>query len=202
VIHRAREDFRKGEYRFVAEIANKLVFADPTNEEARDLAADAYEQLGYLAESATWRSAYLYGAYELRHGAAKVGRGPALNPETVRLIPTAMLFDLLGVQLNGSRADGKHIVINWDFTDSQSSFALTLEHSALTYLANKHVAGADTSLALSRDTLNEIVVRRATIADAIQSGQIKVAGDAGRAIDLFSLFDTFNPNFEIVEPKK
>jgi alkyl sulfatase BDS1-like metallo-beta-lactamase superfamily hydrolase len=202
VIRRAREDFRKGEYRFVAEVANKLVFADPTNQEARDLAADAYEQLGYLAESATWRSAYLYGAYELRHGAAKVGRGPALNPETVRSIPTAMLFDLLGVQLNGSRADGKHIVINWDFTDSQSSFALTLEHSALTYLANKHVADADTSLALTRDTLNEIVLRRATIADAIQSGQITVAGDAGRAIDLFSLFDTFNPNFEIVEPKK
>jgi alkyl sulfatase BDS1-like metallo-beta-lactamase superfamily hydrolase len=62
VIRRAREDFHKGEYRFVAEIANKLVFADPTNQEARDLAADAYEQLGYLAESATWRSAYLYGA--------------------------------------------------------------------------------------------------------------------------------------------
>jgi alkyl sulfatase BDS1-like metallo-beta-lactamase superfamily hydrolase len=202
VIRRAREDFRNGEYRFVAEIANKLVFADPTNQEARDLAADAYEQLGYLTESATWRSAYLYGAYELRHGAAKVGRGPALNPETVRSIPTAMLFDLLGVQLNGPRAEGKHIVINWNFADEHSSFVLTLEHSALTHLANKHIADADTSLVLTRDTLNEIVLRRATIADAIQSGQIKVAGDAGRAVELFSLFDTFNPNFEIVEPKK
>jgi alkyl sulfatase BDS1-like metallo-beta-lactamase superfamily hydrolase len=202
VIRRARQDFRNGEYRFVAEIANKLVFADPTNQEARNLAADAYEQLGYLTESATWRSAYLYGAYELRHGAAKVGRGPPLNPETVGSIPTAMLFDLLGVQLNGPRADGKHIVINWNFTDSQSSFVLTLEHSALTYLANKHVADADTSLVLTRDTLNEIVLRRATIADAIQSGQIKVVGDAGRAAELFSLFETFNPNFEIVEPKK
>jgi alkyl sulfatase BDS1-like metallo-beta-lactamase superfamily hydrolase len=202
VIRRAREDFRNGEYRFVAEIANKLVFADPGNQEARDLAADAYEQLGYLAESATWRSAYLYGAYELRHGAAKVGRGPALNPETVRSIPTAMLFDFLGVQLNGPRADGKHIVINWNFSDSQSSFVLTLEHAALTHLANKHVADADISLILTRDALNEIVLRRATIADAIQSGQIKVVGDVGKAVELFSLFDTFNPNFEIVEPKK
>src|SRR5260370_25342681 len=95
VIRRAREDFRNGEYRFVAEIANKLVFADPANQEARDLAADAYEQLGYLAESATWRSAYLYGAYELRHGAAKVGRDPALNPQTARSIPTALLINLL-----------------------------------------------------------------------------------------------------------
>ena len=124
VIRRAREDFKNGEYRFVAEIANKLVFADAANQEARDLAADAYEQLGYLAESATWRNAYLYAAFELRHGTAKVGRGQALNPETVKSIPTEMLFDLLGVQLNGPKADGRHIVINWNFTDAKMSFVL------------------------------------------------------------------------------
>jgi alkyl sulfatase BDS1-like metallo-beta-lactamase superfamily hydrolase len=202
VLRRAREDFGKGEYRFVAEVANKLVFADPTNQEARDLAADAYEQLGYLAESSTWRNAYLYGAWELRHGAAKSGRGQVLSPETVKSIPTGTLFDLLGVQLDGPRADGRHIVLNWSFTDSQSSFVLTLEHAALTYLANKNVADPDASLALTRDTLNEIVLRRVSMADAIQSGRIKVRGDVGRAVELFSLFDTFNPNFEIVEPKK
>ncbi len=202
VIRRAREDFKNGEYRFVAEVANKLVFADPTNQDARELAADAYEQLGYLAESATWRNAYLYAAYELRHGASKVGRGPAINPNTINAIPTEMLFDLLGVQLNGPKADGKHIVINWNFTDAQQVYALTLEDSALTYMANKQVAGADASLTLTRDTLNAIVLRRVTISDAIQSGQIKVIGEAGSAGELFSLFDTFNPNFEIVEPKK
>jgi alkyl sulfatase BDS1-like metallo-beta-lactamase superfamily hydrolase len=201
VIRRAREDFKNGEYRFVAEIANKLVFADPTNKEARDLAADAYEQLGYLAESATWRNAYLYAAYELRHGAAKVGRGPALNPETVKSLPTEMLFDMLGVQLNGPRADGKHVVINWNFTDIQSSFALTLDHSALTYVANKQVPDADASLTSTRDALSEIMLRRLTISDAIQSGQVRLRGAAGKVAELFSLFDTFNPNFEIVEPK-
>jgi alkyl sulfatase BDS1-like metallo-beta-lactamase superfamily hydrolase len=202
VIHRAREDFRKGDYRFVAEVANRLLFADPANREARVLAADAYEQLGYLAESSTWRNAYLYGAYELRRGAAKVGRGPALSPETVGSVPTGTLFDLLGVQLDGPRADGRHIVINWNFTDSQSSFVLTLEHAALTCLENRVVADADASLALTRDMLNEIVLRRTTMTDAIQTGRIKVQGDAGRAVELFSLFDTFNPNFEIVEPKR
>jgi len=202
VIRHAREDFKNGEYRFVAEVANKLVFADPANREARELAADAYEQLGYLSESATWRNAYLYAAYELRHGAAKVGGGPAINPNTINAIPTEMLFDLLGVQLNGPKADGKHIVINWNFTDAQQVYALTLEDSALTYMANKQVAGADASLTLTRDTLNAIVLRRVTISDAIQSGQIKVIGEAASAGELFSLFDTFNPNFEIVEPKK
>lgn len=68
VLRRAREDFAKGEYRFVAEAMSHVVFADPSNTEARQLGADALEQLGYAAESATWRNAYLLGASELRHG--------------------------------------------------------------------------------------------------------------------------------------
>jgi alkyl sulfatase BDS1-like metallo-beta-lactamase superfamily hydrolase len=103
VIRHAREDFESGEYRFVAEVANKLVFADPANQEARELAADAYEQLGYLSESATWRNAYLYAAYELRHGAAEVGRGPAINPNTIGAISTEMLFDLWGCSSTGRK---------------------------------------------------------------------------------------------------
>ncbi len=178
------------------------MFADPNNRQARDLAADAYEQLGYLAESATWRNAYLYAAFELRHGTAKVGRGSALNPGTVSSIPTETLFDLLGVQLNGPKADGKHVVINWNFTDAKTSFVLTLQHSALSYVPNKRSAAADASLALTRDVLDQIMLGRTTVLAAVQSGQIKISGQAEKVDELFSLFDTFNPNFEIVEPKK
>ena len=112
-----------------------------------------------------------------------------------------MLFDLLGVQLSGPKADGRHFVINWNFTDSKTSFALALQHSALTYVANKQDAAADASLTLTRDDLDGIMLRRATFPGAVQSGQIKVAGQAEKVDELFSLFDTFNPNFEIVEPK-
>ena len=202
VLRRAREDFRNGEYRFVAEVANKVVFADPENREARDLAADAYEQLGYLAESATWRNAYLYAAHELRHGAAKIGRGPTLNPEAIAAVPTEMLFDLFGVQLNGPKADGKHIVINWNFTDTGQAFALALEDATLTATPNMQASPADASLSLSRGTLDTIALRRISIAEAIQSGRIKVVGDAAKVVELFSLLDIFNPNFEVVEPKR
>ena len=186
----------------MAEVANKLVFADPGNQEARDLAADAYEQLGYLSESGTWRNAYLYAAYELRHGTARVDRGPTINPETIKAVPTERLFDLLGVQLNGPKADGKHIVIHWDISDARQSYVLVLEDSALTYTASKEAAGADASLTLTRDTLNAIVLRRVTISEGIQSGHIKIVGNREKVAELFLLFDTFNPNFEIVEPKR
>ena len=113
-----------------------------------------------------------------------------------------MLFNLLGVQLNGPKADGKHVVINWNFTDAKTSFVLNLQHSVLTYVANKQDAAADASLTLTRDALDGIMLRRVTFPEAVQSGQIKVAGLAERVADFFALFDTFNPNFEIVEPKK
>src|SRR6266851_2108648 len=68
VIARARGDFAKGEYRWVASAMNQVVFADPANRAARELGADALEQLGFQAEAATWRNAYLVGAMELRNG--------------------------------------------------------------------------------------------------------------------------------------
>src|SRR5262249_14645089 len=175
-------------------------FADADHREERELAADAYEQLGYLAESATWRNAYLYAAQELRSGAVKAGRGQALNPETIAAIPTETLFDLFGAQLNGPKADGKHIVVNWKFTDTRESFVLALEDATLTATANTRADRADASLSLSRDALNAIALRRLSVEQAIQSEQIKVEGAPAKVAELFSLLDTSNPNFEVVEP--
>src|SRR6516165_5862966 len=59
LLMRARRDFADGEFRFVAEAVSHLVFADPDNQAARALLADTFEQLGYAAESSTWRNAYL-----------------------------------------------------------------------------------------------------------------------------------------------
>ena len=66
------KDFAKGEFRFVAQAVSHLVFADPDNQAARAMLADTFEQLGYAAESSTWRNAYLFGAQELRQGMPKV----------------------------------------------------------------------------------------------------------------------------------
>jgi linear primary-alkylsulfatase len=47
---------RGGRLPLAAEILHKLVFADPDNTEARQLQADAYEQMGYQAEGPQWRA--------------------------------------------------------------------------------------------------------------------------------------------------
>jgi alkyl sulfatase BDS1-like metallo-beta-lactamase superfamily hydrolase len=72
VLAKAKESYAKGDYRWVAQVVNHVVFADPDNQAAKDLQADALEQLGYQAESGPWRNFYLTGAKELREGVAKL----------------------------------------------------------------------------------------------------------------------------------
>lgn len=71
MIDNAQKAFDQGDYRWTAEVLKHVVFADPQNTKARNLAADALEQLGYQAESGPWRNEFLVGAYELRNGLLK-----------------------------------------------------------------------------------------------------------------------------------
>lgn len=202
ILGRARKDFDKGEFRFVAQALSHLVFAEPDNKAARSLLADTFEQLGYLAESATWRNAYLFGAQELRQGMVKVATRPPMALETVAALRTEQLWDMLGVRVNGPKAEGKHIVLNWVFTDTRETYAMTLENSALTYMAGAQAPNADATITLSRDTLNRIIVKLTTFPDAAQAGQIAVTGNASKLEELMGLMDEFPRVFEIVEPKR
>jgi alkyl sulfatase BDS1-like metallo-beta-lactamase superfamily hydrolase len=201
VIARARQDFVQGQFRWVASVMKQVVYADPTNKAARELGADALEQLGYQAESGLWRSAYLVGAMELRDGVPKLAGGfKTMTPETLKAVPTAMYFDLMGVRLNPAKADGKHIVLNWDFTDERQRYAINLENSALTYVAGKEDLKADATLVLTRATLDSITLGDKTFAQAIESGDIRVTGDKSKIVDLLGMLDKFNPSFPMVEP--
>ena len=201
VIKRARDDFKAGQYRWVARVTSQLVFADPSNNEARELGADALEQLGYQSEAATWRNAYLLGAHELRNG---VGPQPsaASRADLLKGVTIDLAFDFLGVRLNAPKAEGKHIVVNWTFTDLNESHVMNLENSALTHTSGKLSDKPDVSLTLTRAALDAITLKQRTFADSIQSGDIKLSGDQTKLRELFGLFDEFSTGFEIVEPRK
>ena len=202
ILSRARADFARGEFRFVAEVLGHLVFADPDNGSARALLADTLEQLGYAAESATWRNAYLFGAQELRQGMPTVPARTAMPRETLAALRTAQLCDVLGVRLNGPKAEGRHIVLNWSFADTGESFVLNLENCALTYAEGALAASADASFTLDRGTLDEVIAKATSFPEAVASGRIKVSGNPLRLAELMSLMDEFPRMFEIVEPKR
>jgi alkyl sulfatase BDS1-like metallo-beta-lactamase superfamily hydrolase len=202
ILSRARADFAKGEFRFVAQAVSHLVFADPDNAAARAMLADTFEQLGYAAESSTWRNAYLFGAQELRQGMPKVGPRPPMPRETLAALRTAQLWDVLGIRLNGPRAEGKHIVLNWHFTDTGETFVLTLENCALTYIERAQAATADATFSLPRGVLDEVIAKQTSFPEAVAAGKIKFTGNAMRLGELMALMDEFPRMFEIVEPKR
>jgi alkyl sulfatase BDS1-like metallo-beta-lactamase superfamily hydrolase len=201
VIARARGDFKNGEYRWVASAMNQVVFADAANRAARELGADALEQLGFQAEAGPWRNAYLMGAAELRNGVPRIPGISSVNADTLRAVSNELFFDFLGVRLNAAKAEGKTMVINWNFTDSKQQFVLTLDNSALTYVAGRQAARADATVTLARGTLDAVTLQQTTFPEAVKAGLIKIDGDPGKLGELLYMLDTFNLMFEVVEPK-
>ena len=199
-IERAHKDFAAGEYRWVADVMSQVVFAEPDNWQARRLGADALEQLGYQAESATWRNAYLLGAHELRSGAGAPPRSTRALSDIVRGLSLDLFFDFLGVRLNGDKAEGRSISVNWRFTDTGQRYLLTLENCALTYLSERQGERVDAAVELARATLNGLILRELTLSEAMADGRVIISGQATKVAELFGLFDDFTMDFAVVEP--
>jgi alkyl sulfatase BDS1-like metallo-beta-lactamase superfamily hydrolase len=200
VLARAREDFGKGEYRWVASVMNDVVHADPSNRAARELGADALEQLGYQAEAGTWRNAYLVGAMELRDGVPKNPAAGGANGDMLKAVGNDLFFDFLGVRLDAAKAEGKHLVINWVFTDSRDQVVLTLENSALTHVAGRQ-ADADATVRVSRAVLDAITLEQTSVQAALLAGDLEIEGDRGKLAELMGMLDSFRPTFPVVEPR-
>lgn len=201
VLKRAREDFKAGQYRWVASVLSQVVFADPANKDARNLGADALEQLGYQSEAATWRNAYLLGALELRNGLGQQAPSTA-NADLLKGVSIDLAFDFLGVRLNAPKAEGKKIVINWTFTDLNETYVMNLENSALTHRSGKLDPNADASVTLTRAALDAITLKQRSFLGSVLTGDVSVGGNPLKLRELFGMLDEFSPGFEIVEPKK
>ncbi|HUD50615.1 alkyl/aryl-sulfatase [Parvibaculum sp.] len=200
VLRKARESYDKGDFRWVAEVVNHLVFADPSNADARHLQADALEQLGYQAESGPWRGFYLTGAMELRNP-----RPPSPTPRPgangqVKALPAEQLLDSLSVRLNGPKAAARRMALNLSFTDTGETYLLKLENAVLHHRRGRNDAKANASIALTRTAFAEIVLREKTLADLVAAKAAKVEGEAAALDDLVQLLDVFDFWFEIVMP--
>jgi alkyl sulfatase BDS1-like metallo-beta-lactamase superfamily hydrolase len=200
VLARARKDFDKGEYRWVAQVVNHVVLADPDNKQARELQADTLEQLGYQDECATWRNFYLTGALELRNGVKKLPAPKSASPDMVRSMPLDLFFDYLGVRLNGPKADGKKIVVNMHFTDTNQQYMVEVENAVLNYHKSKQARDADCTVKMARSDLDAIVLGEAKLPQLITAGQVKITGQAQKLQELLGLLDSFEFWFNIVTP--
>ncbi|WP_373973830.1 MBL fold metallo-hydrolase [Chitinibacter sp. SCUT-21] len=199
VLKKAQASFDKGEYRWVAEVMKHAVFANPSNTEAKELLADALEQLGYQAESGPWRSVYLQGAFELRNGVPKAGGINTASPDTIKAMSPEMLLDYLSVRLNPEKTAGKKYTINLSFTDTKQDYALSVENAVLNY--NKALAKkADVGVAMSKATLNAVQLKETTLEKAVADGKVKITGDVAVLEDFMGSLDNYQFWFNVVTP--
>lgn len=199
ILTKARKAYENGEYRWVAEVCNHIVFSDPSNKDARKLVADALEQLGYQSESGPWRNFYLTGAQELRNGIEKLPAPQTASPDFLLAMKTTMLLDYLAIRINPERSAGKDMKINLVLTDTSEQYVLDLHNSTLS-----HYKGADkdavVTVNMTRDVLNKIFLKQTTVPEAIKEGEIALDGDPQKLKDLIAMMDTFPFWFNIVTP--
>lgn len=200
VIEKARADFDKGEYRWVATALNYVVFADPDNQKAKHLLADTFEQMGYQAESGPWRNFYLSGASELRNGVQKGVTVDTSSPDIVRNLGMETYLDYLAVRLNHPEAAGKKITLNVTLPDKDQKFVIYVENGVMNYTLDKHADKADATITLDRSVLDDINLGQTSIDQAITEGKVTVDGDAAKFGDFVALLDTFEFWFDIVTP--
>jgi alkyl sulfatase BDS1-like metallo-beta-lactamase superfamily hydrolase len=199
VLVRARADFDRGEYRWVTQVVNNVVFADPSNTQARQLQADALEQLGYQSESGPWRSFYLTAAQELRNGTPSLpGVRGAVSLDVMRAMTPEMVLDNCAVKLNGPRAAMHHLAFEVEFTDRGEVHTVFLSNGTLRH--RPFSAGAANKFALTLETLVNLTSEQLTLDDSMSSGLLKVMGEADVFEEFLGLLDQFDVFFAIIEP--
>lgn len=167
VLQMAREDFDKGEYQWVAEITNVLVYADPENQEARYLCADALEQLGYQAESGAWRNAYLVGAYELRHGLSDYPQSfTESSGAAAQRMSAELMLDYLGICLDAEAMEEADLLINLEITNDEKNYLLRIHHGVLLYSEEEWSGEADATIRTKRAGILGIARNNQELMDA------------------------------------
>ncbi|SDR92506.1 Alkyl sulfatase BDS1, metallo-beta-lactamase superfamily [Paraoerskovia marina] len=199
VLEKAQRTFDEGDYRWTAQVVNHVVFDDPTNERAKALLADTYEQLGYQAEAGTWRGWFVSGAKELREGVQDLPTVDLQSADTINAMPVDMFLDYLAIRLNAEKADGNDLTVNLKVTDPEVEYAVVVEHATLDYEPG-NLPDADATVTLDRPALSDLMTGTSTIAQMVDDGRVTVDGDSGAVERLAGMLDEFEFWFNIVTP--
>ena len=200
ILHKASESMQRGEYRWVAEVLNHLVFAQPDNDAALQMQAYAYRQLGYQAESGPWRDIYLSGALELQSESREQFYYPGLGRAFVQQVPLMQFMKALSVRLDAEKAEAELLVINVLFTDQQQNFVLTVRNSVLHYQQLPAANNADASIALTKNLFVDLLLGQVGIQQLLTTDELQVDGSVLKLLKFFSLLGESNDNFNIVTP--
>jgi alkyl sulfatase BDS1-like metallo-beta-lactamase superfamily hydrolase len=198
ILARGRDLFEEGKYRHAMEIVNKLVYAEPDNESAKDLLASVFEQLGYQYESASMRNSFLAAAQELRMGVPDgLGLDPA-GPDAIRALTASQWWDAVAIRVDSHKADGIQFKMNFVMPDVGEEMVVEMSNGTLTNISGFTVPDADVTLTINRSELLPVMMKQVTLGDQIRAGKAQVSGSVRVLAQLGGTLVEFDPVFEIM----
>jgi len=202
VISMAQKSYDKGEYRWVGEVLKHLVFADPKNQKARNLLADAYEQMGYQAESGPWRNFYLTGAKELRMGVKVIPMAGSSGPDMITGMSSELFFNYIAMRYKGTEENKNKYNFNFILTDRNEKASLIVSNGVVNPRIGSHIE-KDVTATITMSRLDFAILtsgKGIKLDDLIKSGKIKIDGDADAFKAFLNNIDNFEYWFNIIEP--
>ena len=198
IMARGKELIDQGKYLEAVEILNRLFLAEPKNQPARDLLADAYEQLGYQTESPSVRNSFLQGAFELRSGLPGSPTPNPTGPDVVRAMSTEQWLDFLAISMDPRKAEGLAFVINLVTPDNGEKYAVELSNATLTSIKGEQARNPDLTITVKRADLNLVMMGRSTFDELLAAGKAKFEGNRTPFDQFRSILVRFTPDFEIL----
>ena len=202
IMTRGRQLHDEGKYMLAQEILNRLVYAQPQNQPAKDLLADVFEQIGYQQENPGLRNSYLAGAYELRQGIPAGETVNSSSPDVIRAMSTELFLNFLGIRMDSRKAEGMRFTINLVTPDNGEKFLIEMENATLTNTAGFLAGKPDLTITVNRADLEPIMAGTKTLEAQIASGAMKLDGDASLLTKLASTMVDFDPRFQIMPGTK
>ena len=113
----------------------------------------------------------------------------------------ATFVDYLRVRIDPMQSDETDSFVRFDFTDGTSA-GLHVRRAIAEFVAvpDAYMREPDIILSLSGETWARLYLSQATPEELIESGELKVAGDAAEAARLINLFDRYSPQQALVVP--
>jgi len=198
IMAKGRELHDQGNYLEASEILNKLVFAEPQNQPAKDLLADVYEQLGYQQENPGLRNSFLAGAYELRSGIPEGAAPDSMTADVAKAMTTDLFLDFLAIMMDGRETDGMAFTINLVTPENGEKFIVELSNNTLTNIEGYQAEDPDLTLTITRLGLAQVMVGAKSLADQIADGDAQAEGDLSVLQQLAGTMVQFELGFEIL----
>ena len=200
--YQVKDLFNEGKYKEATEILDKLVYAEPKNQEAKDLLADCFEQLGYQQENPGLRNCFLTGANELRSGMSQELAASSMSLDLAKAMSTGLFFEYIGIMVDSKKAEGMEFTINLITPENGEKYIIEMSNATLTNIKGYQAKDADLTLTITRMGLAQAMTGKKTIKDQITDGDAKAEGDIGVLTQLASTLVHFSNDFEILPGTK